>query len=413
MNIAVVMNSFPELSETFILNQIVGLIGMGHHVDVIAFYQRQANARLHADIYKHNFLSKAIYINLPKGHWGRLRKFLSIFLRNLTQISRLMKCLRLRKYTMWDSINNVFKLEPFLRRSYDVIHCHYGEVGRKMVFIKDVFPEIKFVTTFHGYDLSKYIQDQGPDIYPQLFQAGDLFLPVSRFWHEKLIALRCPRQKIIVHHMGIDVNRFSQVVQPNHNEKIDILTVGRLVEKKGIEFSIRAVARLIPSFPSVHYNIIGDGLLKKNFENLIAELHASDHIHLLGAKPREEVIGHLKESHILMLASVTAANGDMEGIPVTLMEAQAMGLPVIATYHSGIPELVRDRESGFLVPERDVEALVEKLRHLITHPELRLQMGTRGRKIVEDEFNIHALNRRLEKIFLNGLSEIQFNAQQG
>ena len=105
------------------------------------------------------------------------------------------------------------------------------------------------------------------------------------------------------------------------------------------------------------------------------------------------------------LPSITASNGDQEGIPVVLMEAQATGLPIISTYHTGIPEVVIDGKSGFLVHEKDVDALAEKLEYLIKHPEIWPEMGRYGRKHVEEKYDIKKLNQQLVKIYQNLIEE--------
>ena len=134
-------------------------------------------------------------------------------------------------------------------------------------------------------------------------------------------------------------------------------------------------------------------------QELIQELNVGNLVKLLGWKQKTEVIDILNNSHILLAPSITAKNGDREGIPVALMEAMAMGLPVISSLHSGIPELVTDGISGFLIPERDVEGIAAKLNFLIEHPEMWSQMGKAGRAIVEANYDINKLNHRLLEIY--------------
>ena len=124
-------------------------------------------------------------------------------------------------------------------------------------------------------------------------------------------------------------------------------------------------------------------------------------IKLSGWKRQSEVMEHLDNSHILLAPSVTAKDGDQEGIPLALMEAMAMGLPVISTLHSGIPELIENGVTGFLVPEKDASALFHTLKHLIQNPDLCLTIGKNGRKYVEEHHDIFKLNKKLEKIFTN------------
>ena len=125
---------------------------------------------------------------------------------------------------------------------------------------------------------------------------------------------------------------------------------------------------------------------------------------MLGPKPQHQVIQILNRAHILLAPSVTDKNGDQEGIPVVLMEALAIGLPIVSTQHSGIPELIQDTVTGFLVPERDVEALFDKLKYLVKHPEMWLEMGRHGRNYVQEHYDINKLNDRLVEIY-QGLLE--------
>jgi colanic acid/amylovoran biosynthesis glycosyltransferase len=182
-----------------------------------------------------------------------------------------------------------------------------------------------------------------------------------------------------------------------------------LVEKKGIEYAIRAVAAVVRTGRAVQYDIIGDGPLRPHLSKLVEQLAMSSFVTIHGSKRKPEVVAMLMSSHMLLAPSVTAANGDQEGIPVALMEAMATGLPVVSTWHSGIPELVSDGESGFLVEERDVGSLEERLIYLLDHPDIRARMGQRGRMFVEAQFEIDKLNDRLVEIFTECLNNRNFD----
>lgn len=180
-----------------------------------------------------------------------------------------------------------------------------------------------------------------------------------------------------------------------------MITVGRLVEKKGIEYAIASVAKVAKKYPNILYRIVGDGALRASLEAQILELGISDCVQLLGWMTQEQVRQLYTDSHIFILSSVTAANGDREGQGLVLQEAQAMGLPVLSTLHNGIPEGVLDRKSGFLVPERDADALAEKLSYLIENPEVWPAMGKAGREYVEERYNIKHLNEQLIELYQN------------
>ena len=177
------------------------------------------------------------------------------------------------------------------------------------------------------------------------------------------------------------------------------VSTGRLVEKKGLEYSIRAIARIMQHHPNIRYTIIGDGPLKPDLQQLIEELALSQQVSLLGWRKQEEVIKILDRSQILVAPSVTAADGNQDAPVNTLKEAMAMGLPVIGTLHGGIPELIEDAVSGFLVPERNPEAISEKLSYLIEHPEIWVPMGQTGRAYVEKHYDMHKLNDELVDIY--------------
>ena len=147
--------------------------------------------------------------------------------------------------------------------------------------------------------------------------------------------------------------------------------------------------------------IAGEGFLRNELEKLAEDLHIKRYVKFLGAVEQKEVLKLYQQAHIFVLPSVTASNGDKEGQALVIQEAQAMGLPIVSTLHNGIPEGVLDGKSGFLVPERDVDALTEKLEYLIEHPEIWPDIGQYGRKFVEERYDIHKLNQRLVEIYQN------------
>ena len=406
MKIAFVVVEFPALSETFILNQITGLIDRGHEVDIYANVARK-EPKIHSDVKKYNLLNRTYYWpQRPKNKIFCALKGLELLFTNFfKEPGILLRSLNVFKYgKRAGSLLLLYPTIMLLRQqqsSYDIIQCHFGFSGLSSVFLRDIgVLRGKLITTFHGFDLTGNLQTAGDRIYEPLFEMGDLFMPISIHWKRRLIELGCDEKKITVHRMGIDCQKFAFTPrQLNADGRIRLLTIARLVEKKGVEYSIRAVAELAKINRNIEYNIVGDGILREHLEQLVQELDVVDIVNLLGWKHEQEVIKILNTSNILLAPSVTSQAGDQEGIPVVLMEAMAMGLPVITTQHSGIPELVENGVSGFLVPERDVDALVEKLTYLVKHPEVWAMMGQAGRACVEEYFNIDKLNNKLVEIY--------------
>ena len=302
------------------------------------------------------------------------------------------------------SLKRLYYLIPFFGKKFDIIHCHFGSNGIIGVYLKGMGINSRFITTFHGYDMSTFILNHGKDIYKNLFSKGDLFMPISEYGKEKLVKMGCEEGKIILHRMGINLDDF-KFREGKPAEIIKILSVGRLVEKKGHEYAIKAIAKIISKHKNIIYQIAGDGALGDKLESLVSERGLDDCVKFLGIVKHDEVFKLYQEAHIVILPSVTADNSDQEGIPVVLMEAQAVGLPVISTFHSGIPEVVVDGQSGFLVPERNVDTLAEKLEYLIEHPEIWSEMGRAGRKFVGEYYDIKKLNQQLVKIYQNLIKE--------
>jgi colanic acid/amylovoran biosynthesis glycosyltransferase len=191
-------------------------------------------------------------------------------------------------------------------------------------------------------------------------------------------------------------------------ETINLIIVGRFIEKKGIPYAIKAFAKVKKRVNrNIHLTIVGDsnkeGDLTKEKKKILKTIRNNEltkEVSITGYISHNEFIKMSKNHHILISPSVHAADGDAEGgFPVVLTEMAAVGMPVLATNHCDIPEIVKDRKNGFLVPERDVDALSEKLEYLINNPEAWPEMGKAGRKFVEENYDIKKLNTRLVEIY--------------
>jgi len=403
MKIAFIVSAFPVLSETFILNQITGLIDLGHEVDIFAS-SKPNEKKIHSDVKKYNLINKTHYFHIPKTRKKRIMYAFKIFLKNFYKKPLvLLKALNFFKYgSFYNVLNNLFYLAPFLNKDYDIIHCHFGPNGIIGVHLKEIGIPGKYLTSFHGYDVNSYPKIMGKNVYNVLFKNGDLFTANTNFTRQQVVKLGCDEEKIIILPVGLRVEKFkfsTRKIQPR--EPIKILTVGRLVEKKGHEYAIKAIAKIVKKHKNIKYIVAGDGPLRTNLENLALKLGIMNHVEFLGAVEQNKVLNLYQQAHIFILPSVTASNGDREGQALVLQEAQATGLPVVSTLHNGIPEGVLDGKSGFLVPERDVDALAEKLEYLIEHPEIWPKMGRYGRKFVEEHYDIKKLNKRLIEIYQN------------
>ncbi len=402
MRIALVTTIFPCLSQTFVLNQITGLLDLGHDVHIFALSAQ--NEKCHPDVIKYNLLGRTTYLKnfpIPKGK--RISKAFRWIAQNACYHPRSI-INGLNPLGGWKSaidLTRLFYTISFLDKGpYDIVHCHFGGMGRLLSAIISSIPHKVFVTSFYGYDVTRRSQIS-TGVYKRLIKRGDFFLPLSRTMENKLIKLGFPEERIICHQIGIQPSKFEFFERIHSNGRpIHLLTIARLVEKKGVEYGLKAIAKILQgNGVEIRYRIAGDGPLREELEILTWRLGISKYVEFLGWKEQSEMVKLFQTSDIFMLPSITASDGDQEGTPVALMEAQAMGLPVLSTLHSGIPEIVRHGKSGYLVPERNAEALAERLEHLITHPQEWPLLGQEGRRIIMAHHDVSKLNRLLVEIY--------------
>lgn len=287
-----------------------------------------------------------------------------------------------------------------------LIHAHFGTDGIYAMALAQKL-KIPFLVTFHGYDITisrRAIWRTGKLLYYQLIfheqelqQKATVFIAVSRFIRRKLIEKGYPPEKILLHHIGVSTTRFT----PSRKEADQryILCVGRHTPKKGIDTLLRAFAKVAAKYPSVSLIQVGKGKMTASLSALATELGINQRVRFLGAQPHATVLQLMQGAEIFALASQTASNGDCEGLPIVLNEASACGIPVVSTWHSGIPEAVLDGETGFLVPEQDVQSLAEKLDILLSDRGLGESMGKRGRELMIDAFDIRRQTAHLEDIY--------------
>ncbi len=399
MKVGFFLLKFPVASETFILNQIVAFIEMGHEVEIVSLHPGDME-NTHPAFQHYNLAAKTTWLlDEPAGKFAKLGWRASHSLKGIAR-SQTWRSLNISRYG--DEARNLILPAICGRQPQpleaDVFIAHFGPAGVTAAKLRELgVINGKIATVFHGIDISSHgvLARYTPE-YQALFRRGDMMLPISELWAERLQQMGCPPEKISVSRMGVDMDRFARRPVKAPGERLEIVSVARLTEKKGLHVAIQACQQLKARGVNFRYRILGIGPWERRLRTQIEQCQLDAEVIMPGFKPTHEVKAMLDEADLFLLPSVTGADGDMEGIPVALMEAMAVGIPVVSTFHSGIPELIDADESGWLVPENDPTALADKLEAFTT-----LRAGTlapmldKARNKVDNHFNQQRIYRQL------------------
>ena len=292
-------------------------------------------------------------------------------------------------------------IRVFRERRAWVVLAEYGPTG---VHVLDacVSSRIPLVVHFHGYDASKTsVLAEHATSYPRLFREADAMIAVSRPMRDKLISLGAPSSKVHLNAYGIDCRVFTGANPANAPPVL--LAVGRFVEKKAPHLTIAAFSEVRRSCPAARLRMIGDGPLLARCHDLVHDMGLTDAVTFLGAQPPEIVLREMRAARGFVQHSVTSSCGDSEGMPVSILEAGACGLPVVSTRHAGIPEAVLDGETGLLVEERDVAGMAVAMEQVLGDPDLAGCFGRAAQRWVTSNFDMDVRINRLWSILLSCL----------
>jgi colanic acid/amylovoran biosynthesis glycosyltransferase len=293
-----------------------------------------------------------------------------------------------------------------------ILHAHFGPDACEAIPL-GLDLGVPLIATFHGYDATltdsgfrrsrhgrRYLRRRS-----QLRGNVTLFLAVSEFIRKQIEEQGFPSDRIRVHHIGVDVEQFRHI-ETGARER-QVLFVGRLVEKKGCSYLIKAMAQVQAMLPDTELVIIGDGTERKTLEN--EARHLLRKYKFLGAQSSSVVKQWMQKVSLFCVPSITASNGDAEGFGIVFAEAQASGLPVVSFSSGGIPEAVAHGETGFLAPEGQWRKLAEYILLLLQNQGLRKQFSHAGRRRVEEKFDLHKQTASLEAIYQEVLTSYSAN----
>jgi colanic acid/amylovoran biosynthesis glycosyltransferase len=401
-----VLGGFPVVSQSFLYNQIAEVIATGHY-EVQILVLNKKKGKVHP-VYAHlNQVVQYLPSGREKGRIGKAKLILSSFFSLLVKHPSLFfRALNVSKYGR-EAANGSYLIRAaqFSTLRPDLYHCHFGTTAKIIADLKDMGAvSVPMICSFHGKDITVYPKLYGSAFYARLFKVAECFTGNSRFIIGKMQENGCPPSQIVKIPMCLNTGDFQYREQVPPRDVFNILTVGRFVEKKGYEFSLRAVALFKKAGIPFIYHVVGEGPTMEAMIQLATELGIRENVVFEGALMQERVKEFYNRAHVFLLPSVTAANGDTEGQGLVLQEAQAIGIPVVATLHNGFPDSVIDGVTGFLVPEKDPQALFEKLLLLAEDDFLALNMGKAGRAFVEKSFNARKVGGELIEAYEKLLS---------
>jgi len=287
--------------------------------------------------------------------------------------------------TTLESIHLQNVLQSFKKNNVKTVLAEYGDTGSAICgFCKD--NNIKLFVHFHGYDASVYkVLEENRISYPKMFEYATKVFVVSNVMHAKLLSLGCPQEKLILNPYGPN-NRFLEYV--NKPVKHVFVAVASFKDKKAPYYTLLAFKKAFEKHQNIRLVWGGDGFLLPSIKNLATHFGLNNSIEFLGFLNPEEVFNSMKDKYCFLQHSIVADNGDMEGAPVAIIEAQAMGIPVIATRHAGIPDVVVENETGILVEEHDVDGMAEAIIDIIENHKMAEIFGSNAKIRIKNNFSI-------------------------
>lgn len=390
MRVGYVLKMYPRFSETFIVNEVLAHEAAGLDLEILSLRFptdgrfHEALARVRAPVtYLPNGSLKAVDFwveireaseELP-GFWSALADARGEDVRDVHQAVLLARAARAHGITH--------------------LHAHFGSVATTVARLASRFAGLSYSFTAHAKDI--FHESVRPDDLRRKLRDAAAVITVSDYnlrYLRKTYGLAAARVQRVYN--GLDLQQFTYVSPADR--PVQIVAVGRLVEKKGFADLIDACAILARCGHDFRCEIIGAGPLEANLRTQIQQLGLQGRVALFGPQPQGEVMRHVQNAAVCAAPCVVGTDGNRDGLPTVLLEAMALGTPCVSTDVTGIPEILRDGQTGLMVPQHDPAALATALERLLDDPPLRVQLATRARRLIEANFDIHRNATRIREI---------------
>lgn len=398
--VAYLMSRFPHLPETFILREMEELADQGWNLALYPLiYQNQTLIHEEAKRWIEKavntpFFSFPIFVAILKFLFKDLREFIFILVSILQENKKNPRFL-VRSLAFFPK--TIYLASLMKKDNIQHIHAHYATYPALAAWIIHRLTKIPYSVTVHAHDIF-----ESKAMLATKLKDARFIIAISKYNRDYLIENLGAwiAEKIHVVHCGIRTDYYSQRLPDRLPEEyFRVIHIGSLESYKGQKILIQACDILKRSHIPIHLQIIGMGIEKRNLEGMISYYQLTDHVELLGPKTQEEIARILPTGHCYVQPSIITKQGTMEGIPVSMMEAMACGLPVIASAISGIPELIKDGYSGYLIPPADPVALAEAFKRVYQNYSEAVQFAENGREKVMKEFDLQKNVAEISELF--------------
>lgn len=322
--------------------------------------------------------------------WGKIRHYCFAFY--------LLCHPRLVFYPKQFRIEHRVLAESLHRNKVTHVLAEFGNCATEVMDLCD-YLGIKLISHFHGYEISRFdVIHANQNKYVKLFEKSYKVIAVSRLMQNNLISMGCPKDKVLYCPCGPNDSLLFK--SPNFSSN-NILYVGRFVNKKAPHDLILAFKSVLDKVPDATLTMIGSGELKESCENLAKYLGIFQNVFFLGVVNHPKINQYFENASVYCQPSVTSEDGDQEGTPVSVMEASLSGLPVVATFHAGIPDVILNKETGLLVQEHDINALSQSLIDLLLNKDKAQKFGESGREFIKKNFMLSVSLEKIRNFILN------------
>ncbi len=395
VRIAYVVKRYPRFSETFIVNEILAHEAAGFSVEIFSLYPPN-------DTHFQDALSRVrAPVTYLTAEGTRAADLWAAITDSATDNPALWRGLALGAQadarTVYQSVRLAAEIR---RRGITHVHAHFATVAASVAQLAASWANVPFTVTAHAKDI--FHDSVTSQQLRTVLRGAARVITVSDFNLRYLThTVGLPLDHITRIYNGLDLARFTRIAAPPTARRI--VFAGRFVAKKGLDDLIRACALLRDRGVTFTCDLVGSGPEEAAVRGLIQQLQLQHQVRLPGPMPQQQLFGVMGSAAVFAAPCIVADDGDRDGLPTVLLEAMALGTPVVATDIVGIPEIVRDGETGLLVPARNPEQLADALARVLDSPALREDLARRARSLVEQEFDITRNAATLRSFFCHAM----------